>query len=398
MNAAGGGAALSTLGLIDYLRASGVASSIVCHPLGSPAEREQLAAAVEGRILFTTLYWLTRKTRSSWWKRPIHEVLQWWQTGFIRRSTGAVTCFAKQQQADLVHTNTINNPEGAGAARRLHLPHVWHLRELLGPGQPFRVSFEGARFARYVQPRCSKLVANSNATAALVRDWLPGDWLEVVPNGIDLSRFTLRSSWTRPEPLVVGMVANLTSRWKNHRLLIDAAAHVDRALPIEYRFYGHDPSRAGASDADPYLNELHAAIRMHGLNDRFRFAGHRAAPEQIMAELDILAHPTESESFGRIAVEAMAAGVPVVGIQGGGVGEIVVAEETGLLAAPNSPVELARHIERLARDPALREKFGKAGRRRAEQCYSLFACGQKVMSVYRQAMTRPVGSNPPCPQ
>ena len=55
-----------------------------------------------------------------------------------------------------------------------------------------------------------------------------------------------------------------------------------------------------------------------------------------MGEVDVLVHPAESESFGRVIVEGMAAGLPVVGVAAGGVGEIVRHEETGLLVPPGA--------------------------------------------------------------
>ncbi len=86
--------------------------------------------------------------------------------------------------------------------------------------------------------------------------------------------------------------------------------------------------------------------------------------EQAMAELDILVHPAGNESFGRTAVEAMAAGLPVVGVAGGGIGETVVDGETGFLAPPDSVSALAARIaeaHRIARaSAAVRQRRPRA--------------------------------------
>src|SRR5262249_47305988 len=151
--------------------------------------------------------------------------------------------FAATQNADLIHTNTLLTPEGGLAARKLGLPHVWHLRELVGPGNPFRLWREGPPLGQYLQGHCSKLVANSQASAAQIRDWLPAGLLEVIPNGIDLARFQVRGTPAVAGKTIVAMVGNLTSRSKKHALFVEAAARVDRKRPIEWRIYGIDPSQ-----------------------------------------------------------------------------------------------------------------------------------------------------------
>jgi glycosyltransferase involved in cell wall biosynthesis len=392
LNSPTGGAALSTLGLIAQFNRRGIRSCAVCDVTGIEADRETIMAAVDGRAVFTRLYWTNRKIRTATWKRPIVEARQLLQTGFQRGSTNQVVKTARRWGADLIHSNTIVTSEGGLAARRLGLPHVWHLRELVGPGKPIRLPFEGPKFGPYVSRHCSKLIANSMATAELVRDLLPGGMLEVVPNGIDLSRFTRPPRYNRAGRVVVAMVANLTSRWKKHALFVEAAARVDRDLPIEWRFYGHDPSHGGTVRGDAYVESIHAQIARAGLSDRFAFPGFVEDPVDIMSEIDIVVHPCDHESFGRIIVEAMAAALPVVGVRGGGVGEIVQHGVTGCLCDNDDPQQLAAGIEQLVRDPARRESMGRAGRQRAESTYSLEACAAGVLRVYEMAMTRPLGA------
>ncbi len=386
LNSPTGGAALSTLGLIGEFNKRGVQSCAVCDVGGVQADRDVLADAVEGRVSFTRLYWTNRKTRSAAWKRPIHELRQLVATRWQHGSTDQVVEMARRWQADLIHTNTIVTSEGGLAARRLRLPHVWHLREMIGPGQPIRLPFEGTKFGPYISKLCDKLIANSNASAALMRAWLPDGLMEIVPNGIDLSRFTARRRAPRSGKLVVAMVANLTSRWKKHALFVEAAARVDRDLPIEWRMYGHDPSHGGKVQGDPYVDALHAQITRAGLTSAFTWPGYVADQAQVMSEIDILVHSADGESFGRSVVEGMAAGLPVVGVRGGGVGEIVRHGETGYLAEVDNAQEIAQGIELLARDPARREAMGLAGRQRAESLYSLEACACGVLRVYAQAL------------
>jgi len=350
--------------------------------------------ACRGAAIFTPLYWSNKKIRAPLWKRPLLELREWLKTGLGRRSAARVCEFAVAQQVDLIHTNTLLTPEGGIAARQLGLPHVWHLRELVGPGNTFRFPGEGPTMGRYLAEHCSKMIANSEVTAAQIRDWLPAGLLAVVSNGIDVGRFAARQTPSSSGRFVVAMVSNLSCRWKKHRLFVEAAALVDRSLPIEWRIYGHDPSKGGTIVGDPYVDELRGAVVRHGLSDRFRWPGFVADPVAIMSEVDLIVHPADQESFGRTVVEAMAAGLPVVGVRGGGVRDIIEDGLTGLLAAPDDARGIAQHVERLARDPALCRSMGRAGRQRAEAHYSLEACAAGVLRIYEEVMDRPLGARP----
>jgi glycosyltransferase involved in cell wall biosynthesis len=381
MNSASGGAAISTLDLIAACRKAGFDSVVVCHEAGLPQDFQRVRDAVDGRVLFRPLYWMNRKIRSPWWKRPAIELYQFWRSGAVVGSSRAVAEFAARHQVELIHTNTILTPEGGRAARILALPHVWHVRELVGPGMPFRFYRTGRMLGRYLERQATLVVANSQVTASKLRDFISPDVLRVVPNGIDVQRFAERSRGDDVRPVVVAMVGNVT-QWKKHDLFIEAAAAVDRSLPVEFRIYGHLP-------ATPELRApLDALIARHGLAERFRLMGFVGDPRQIMAEIDVLVHTADHESFGRVLVEGMAARLPVVAVRGGGAAEIVVDGETGLLAAPNCVPELTERIERLVRDPSLRRCFGNTGRRRAEVEFSLERCFERMQILYDDAMAR----------
>jgi glycosyltransferase involved in cell wall biosynthesis len=389
LNGASGGAVMSTIALIQSLEKMGIRSCAVCHPAGTAFERQRLSDAVHGEVVFTPLYWWNIKNRHPLYLRPALEVRQLLKTGWLRRSTWHVRRAVKRWKVDLIHTSTMLNPEGGMVAAELGLPHVWHIREMIGPGKPFRFPREGRAFGEYMAAHASKLIANSKVTGAQVADWLPAGMLEVVPNGIDTSLFhDLRR--TPHDQVIVAMVAGLEARWKKHAVFVKAAVNVDRSLPAQFRIYGHDRSHGGTLPGTAYTDKLHAIIAQANAKDRFVWPGHVNDPRTVMADIDILAHAADHESFGRVIVEGMAAGLPVVGVNGGGVGEIVVHDQTGLLVPPDDHMAMARAIEVLVRDAAKRAAYGAAGRKLADERYSLDACARGVLTVYEAAMAKPV--------
>jgi len=382
LNSVTGGAALSTLELIRELRRYDVDSVVVSDDIGTAADRAHFQAETAGNALFTTLYWWNRKIRVPLWRRPLVELNQLRRTGWLQGSTRRVANFAAQQQVQLIHTSTFITPEGSLAAEQLGLPHVWHVRELVGPNSPYPLSMWGSQLRAAVVRTTQKVVANSQASAAPLRTLLPPELVEVIPNGINLSQFTPRKTYKRPGSCIVGMVGNLTSPVKNHALFIEAAAQVSRQLAVEFRIYGHDPSRGGQSPGGRYIDHLHRLIAQHSVGDRFTWPGHVPSPAAIMEELDLLVHPSDVESFGRIVVEAMAAGLPVIGMAGGGVAGIVQPGTTGLLVPPSSSRELAGAIEQVVSDVSLRECMGRAGRQVAEDTYSMETCARRIFATY----------------
>ena len=391
LNGSSGGAAMSTLGLITTLESMGVASCVVCSPAGSDYERKRLADAVHGEVEFTPLYWWNKKIRYPLLLRPAMELRQILRTGWYRHSAWRVMRAAERWGADLIHTSTFITPEGGVAARILGLPHVWHVRELIGRDKPFPLTREGRELGDYMQTHASKIIANSRVTGSLIANDIPKGMLEIVPNGIDLSRFDgADARREQRRKIVVAMVAGLGARWKKHDVFVKAAVEVNKDLPVEFRIYGHDPSEGGKKSANAYIDNCHRVIADAGAQERFHWPGYVADPRQVMSEIDILAHSADHESFGRVLVEAMASKLPIVGVNGGGVGEIVVHDKTGLLVPPDDHVAMARAIETLAVDPARRATLGEAGRERALASYSLEACARGVLGVYEAAMARPL--------
>jgi glycosyltransferase involved in cell wall biosynthesis len=381
MNGAVGGAFLSTLTLIDALGREGIESSAVCHPVGSAESRNALREATSGRAIFRPLYWWNRKIRATRWKRPAIEAYQLARTGAALGSTWSVARAAHAFRAHLIHTNSIVITEGARTARILGAPHVWHLREMVGRDQPFRFPREGGRLARYIGNRASIVVATSQNAAASIGP-LAGR-LMVVYNGIDVSAF--RRDRRGNGRTVVAMVGNITAQWKRHDLFIEAASRISDE-EVEFRVYGDSPD---ARPRDPYAASMQRLARACRVEDRLRWMGHHP-PEAIMRDVDILVHPASGESFGRTVVEAMAAGIPVVSVNAGGVAELVEDGRTGLLVPPGDSNALRDGITKLLKDPELCTRFGGAGRERAERNFSIPAYTRGILNAYAAAMDAPL--------
>ncbi|MEZ4252192.1 MAG: glycosyltransferase family 4 protein [Polyangiales bacterium] len=378
LSGAAGGAAVSTIDLIDELGRLGVRSSAVCASFGTPEEVARLADAVGGRLVVVDLFWWNKKLRARRWKRPLIAARDLGRSGWLSKSSRAVSRFAADQGVDLIHSNTLVVTEGALASRHLGVPHAWHVREMVGPGAPFRFPFESLSLPTFLRWGADVVVANSSATAAR----LPSTTRPIViPNGVAITPRRERAHHSGE--VVVGMVANLTSTLKKHRLALEAFALLaPRAPQARLHLIGHD------DPTKPYSAGLRTLARELGIADKVRFRGFVAPPEAAMSELDILLNPSDSESFGRVLIEAMASEIPVVSVRAGGALDIVEDEATGLFTRPDDATELANALLRLVSSPGLRRELGGRARIRVATHFSLAAHAERVRGAYALAQQR----------
>jgi len=208
--------------------------------------------------------------------------------------------------------------------------------------------------------RCAHaVVANSSAAKGqLEREGLAASRVCVIPNGVTVERFR---SEPRVRPLrTILTVANLR-REKAHDVLFEAAARLSTSHPeLSFEIAGDGPRAA----------ELRALAERLGIGGRVRFLGHVEDVASLLARADLFVLPSTSEAFPNAAMEAMAAGLPVIASAVGGLLDLVDHGRTGLLVPPSDPAALAGAIASIAADPGRAARLGAAARDEVAQRYS----------------------------
>ena len=202
-------------------------------------------------------------------------------------------------------------------------------------------------------------VSNSQAGARVMaeREGKPAHRVTVIHNGIDPAPFAGNGSGSpddkpAPGPIWIA-VANLRP-CKGHRYLLEAVGKLRRAG------FGGTLLLVGDGPERPALERLAQQVAPGGV----RFLGHRSDIAELLAGAHLLVQPSWSEALPNSVMEAMAAGLPVVASDVGGMAELVQQGETGLLVPPRSADALAGALAALAADPALRRRMGRAGEER----------------------------------
>ncbi len=375
MNGAMGGAAKSTIELAGALQDKGVESFFVSDDDGPSDARDNLERSYRKRFKRTQLFWWNKKIRARRWKRPLLNSKMWIQSLAMTRGTLDIIMMARKFHIDVIHTNTSLTPEGFIASKILRRPHVWHIRERLGAHEPFPMLVPP--LARHGFRLSDAVIANSPSTYRCYKSFCGEneayDNLSVIENGLDLSLFKQRKKQQTGQAKVrVGMIGHLSSPVKNHARFIDIA-HAAERLPLSFHIFGHIPKTAYASDLKQQAEKL-------GLKNLY-FEGPLSHPAEIANMMDVLVVPNGTESFGRVAVEAMVSEVPVVAASGGGVSD-VLSEQCGVIVPASHIPKYVDALKELL-DVDTRASFGLAGRKRAQKLFDIDACADKVLRIYK---------------
>lgn len=238
--------------------------------------------------------------------------------------------------------------------RLLGLPIIWHCR--ITNSDPY---------LDWLLTRLSdRIIANSHATAKRFGSRL-AEKVAVIYNGIDLqwlNEATVSATpFIEPDWKIILMVARI-SKSKRHNLAIAAFKKVARAVPDTHLIcIGEKDS----NDLD-WWNELQKKSNQSSFPSRVHWIGHVADVRPWYRAAHVLLFPSENEAFGRVLVEAMGSGLPVVANRSGGVPEIVRNDQDGILVPSGSVNEMADAIKRILIDKTLAARLSEAGRLRAD--------------------------------
>lgn len=216
---------------------------------------------------------------------------------------------------------------------------------------------------------------------------VPKNW-RVVHNGVDLEQFTPAEPGTTarlPDDIGVGEgpVVTVLAALRDFKGITHAVAAWPTVLQ---RHPGATLLVVGSGEEEI---SLHRQVKALGLSDSVVFAGMRSDVVEIMRGSDVVLLPSVlGENLPTVLMEAGGCARPVVASDVGGIADIVVDGETGLLTRPGDPGSIADALSRLLDDEALRERLGTAGRRRMEQLFDARIWARNLVDLYREVSER----------
>ncbi len=215
-------------------------------------------------------------------------------------------------------------------------------------------------------------------------------------DGIDCSRVAsgggaaIRREFGIPaDAPCIGIVGHI-QEWKGQLLVAEAVARARRQIPALRCLIVGGVHRLGAA----YGEQLKRRVAEPDLAGHVVLTGARRDVPACMDAMDVVIHASNREPFGRVLIEAMAVGRPLIAPREGGPREIVADGETGLLVPPRDPDALAAAIVTLMSDPARRAAMGRAARARAAAVFDIRQHARAVEAVFDDVLaSRPPGAS-----
>jgi glycosyltransferase involved in cell wall biosynthesis len=305
----------------------------------------------------------------------------------LRAAIRELVALIRKLNATILFTHTYKpNLLGRLAARKAGIPHVVVSRGWTGENWKVR-TYE--KLDRLNLRFADRVVAVSNGQAEKIRRaGVPEHRIVVIRNAARLGAFEKRPNNrtellndfgdSRPSHIIIA--AGRLSPEKGFDVLINAASHVVKEHPNSgFVIFGEGVER----------ERLAKQIQTLGLQSHVALAGFTGQLDRYLPHADLVVLPSRTEGLPNVALEASAAGVPIVATAVGGMPEVVADGETGFLVPSEDSIAMADRIGRLLRDEDLRMRFGEAGRQRMEDEFSFAAQVERYLSLC-ESLVKPV--------
>ena len=288
----------------------------------------------------------------------------------------------RQERIDVLHTHKFgSNVWGAIIGRATRTPvvvaheHTWSFE-----GQRLRRALDRHLVARAADAIVA--VSRQDRDKMIALEGIPPERIRVIPTAVAVDAPSHGADVRAelgipPDAPVVVNVAGLRAQ-KAHDVLIEATALLAERLP---------DARVIVAGDGPERSRLEALVSARGLDRRFLLLGKRDDVPDILRAADVVALSSDYEGMPLAALEAMAAGRPLVATAVGALPDVVEDGVTGVLVAPRDPAALADALARVAGDRSLARTMGDAARRRAHENYDLRASVRRYEELYVELLS-----------
>ena len=368
-SAAKGGAERSLLELVDVLREKGIEGYVVL-PVHGPLVEELTKRGIAFCIL-PYKWWMGKDSPT--WKR----------VGRILLNLVTIIPLVlriKRWECDVVYTNTVTVCVGAFAARFLEIPHLWHIHEF--GYEDHGLLFDlGSKLSLWLINHLSTIcIVVSNAVARQYQHYIDPSKLRVIYQSVSVKKDISAEE--------VPMAPNTGIRCIIIGSLQEGKRQEEAILAIgELVHVGINAELFIVGDGNPkYRDYLQKLVSGNELDRYVKFIGYVENPFPFVKSADVVLMCSRNEAFGRVTVEAMKIGKPVIGARSGGTIELIREGFNGFLYTPGDYKELAAKIKYLYEHPDVVRDMGKNGQQWTKERFTQERYGEEVLTILQQLM------------
>jgi len=349
-------------------------SPLLVVPGPGPLKKEAENMGIRTKIV-PMKWWLSEKTRI--WKQPASWLLN-------LKSVFSISRIISREDIALVMSNSSVAFSGALASMIKKVPHIWIIHEILGRENPLVFFlFGNQKLVNLIKRFSSRIIVNSRATQ---NPFGNSEKIRLVYNGLEIKNIqsfhekNLRKEFGFTEKdLVLGVVGKICKE-KGQREVIMAVASVVKDYPeIKLLLVGEVKEKR-------YHAELLKLVQKRQLEKKVFFTGYRKDILEVLRLMDLLVVASEIESFGRVAIEAMSVGTPVLAVQSEGIREIITDGKDGFLVDSRKPEVLSNALRAVLGDRLKREEVASEGCRLVSNKFSLSSQVRKIEDVMEECL------------
>jgi glycosyltransferase involved in cell wall biosynthesis len=367
------GAERASLELIDGLKSKGVECFAILPCYGSFI-RELKKRNVHFKVI-PYKWWMSKNW--PFWKRIPRLLLNIVMVVLIIRQV-------KRWGADVIFTNTITIFVGALASKILRLPHIWYIHEF-GYEDHGLIYDLGTTISLWLMNKLSTVcIANSYAVAEKYKKFIPSKKLKVIYYAVSITdqfpSLELKEQMNKPADIKCAIVGNVTQGKGQEDAIRAIKELVQKGIKAHLYIVGREDPK--------YRQYLDYLVAQGNLRDYVTFLGHIQNPVQVMQHVDVVLMCSRMEAFGRVTVEAMKVGKPVIGTKSGGTKELILDGFNGYLYSPGDYKELAQKILWYYKHPEIAKQMGENGKNWATAQFNQERYIREIMALLMQLINQ----------
>jgi glycosyltransferase involved in cell wall biosynthesis len=302
-----------------------------------------------------------------------------------KKAVSTMDILHKTHHFDIIYSNTLAVLLGINYARKRKIKHIWHIHEIIESPKLIKHFF-----LKLIQIKANtKIIYNSFATSKF---WNVNSIIArksvIILNGLEsikeilpekeIQKIRLDFFNADSNEIVIALIGRINS-WKGQAILLEGFVELAKLnTNIKLVFIGSTPP-----NQDYLVADLHNKITECNITEKVAIIPFQENIADFWQSIDIAVVPSiEPEPFGLVAVEAMLAKKPVVASNHGGLSEIVVNNETGLLVEPRNVNELIIALQKLIENEELRKSFGQKGYEKAIKEFSVEHYTKKIEGIF----------------
>ncbi len=312
---------------------------------------------------------------------------RWWLHARFRlpikrlwRNLAAASLLARELRRtlpDVVITNTLAAPAGAFASRRAGIAHVWYIHEFGREDHGLKFDFGSALSLRFVDRLSDRILVNSRAVFDKFRHLVSEGKLRLVYYAVEI-RSLPQAAEPEPNPFELCLVGRVCAGKGQEDAVRALAVLAGKGMNVRLSLIGNENREYG--------NFLRRLAKEQGVEDRIRYVAFTEDPFSHVARAHAALVCSRSEAFGRVTVEAMKLGKPVVGADSAATSELIQHGVTGFLYRPGDAADLARRLSELYGNRSLMTQMGVRAREWANATFNLDNHTTSLLEVLRDAV------------